>query len=62
MESNPFTLAGAVRSAILSVSASAATHQMDGFGPPDQDDFWLLQPKTINLIAFKAAEQLYGFN
>jgi hypothetical protein len=51
-----------VRSAILSVSASAATHQMDGFGPPDQDDFWLLQPKTINLIAFKAAEQLYGFN
>ena len=28
---------------------------------PDQDDFWLNQPKNINLIAFKALEQLYGF-
>jgi hypothetical protein len=27
----------------------------------DQDDFWLNQPKTINLIAFKVIEQLYGF-
>jgi len=26
------------------------------------DDFWLLQPKIINLIAFKMLEQLYGFN
>jgi len=29
--------------------------------PLDQDDFWLKQPKIINLIAFKALEQLYGF-
>jgi hypothetical protein len=28
----------------------------------DQDDFWLTQPKIINLIAFKVLEQLYGFN
>jgi hypothetical protein len=28
---------------------------------PDQDGFWLLQPETINLIAFKVLEQLYGF-
>ncbi len=34
MESNPFTLAGAVRSAMLLHLASAATYQMDGFGPP----------------------------
>jgi len=34
MESNPYTLAGAVRSAIQLYRASAATHQMDGFGPP----------------------------
>jgi len=34
---------------------------MDGFGPQDQDGFWLFQPKTI-LIAFKVTEQLYGFN
>jgi hypothetical protein len=27
----------------------------------DQDDFWLNQPKIINLIAFKVIEQLYGF-
>jgi len=26
----------------------------------DQDDFWLNQPKIINLIAFKVLEQLYG--
>ena len=29
---------------------------------PDQDDFWLNQPKFINLIASKVLEQLYGFN
>ena len=34
MESNPFILAGVVRSAIPMYRASAATHQMDGFGPP----------------------------
>jgi len=34
MVTNPFTLAGAVRSAILPYRASAGTHQMDGFGPP----------------------------
>jgi hypothetical protein len=28
----------------------------------DQDDFWLNQPKIMNLIAFKALEQRYGFN
>jgi hypothetical protein len=27
----------------------------------DQDEFWLIQPKLINLIAFKVIEQLYGF-
>jgi hypothetical protein len=27
----------------------------------DQDDFWLEQPKIMNLIASKVAEQLYGF-
>jgi len=27
----------------------------------DQDDFWLNQPKVINLIASKVKEQLYGF-
>jgi len=27
----------------------------------DQDDFWLFQPKIMNLIASKLAEQLYGF-
>jgi len=27
----------------------------------DQDDFWLNQPKIMNLIAFKVLEQLYGF-
>jgi hypothetical protein len=27
----------------------------------DQDDFWLNQPKTINLMAFNVLEQLYGF-
>jgi len=27
----------------------------------DQDDFWLNQPKIINLIAFKVIGQLYGF-
>ena len=27
----------------------------------DQSDFWLNQPKIINLIAFKVIEQLYGF-
>jgi len=27
----------------------------------DQDDFWLNQPKIINLIAFKVIEQ-HGFN
>jgi len=27
----------------------------------DQDDFWLNQPKTINLIDSKVLEQLYGF-
>jgi hypothetical protein len=30
--------------------------------PLDQDDFWLNQPKILNLIAFKVVEQLYGFN
>jgi len=34
MEANPFILAGAVRSAMRVYRASAATHQMDGFGPP----------------------------
>ena len=27
----------------------------------DQDDFWLNQPKIINLIDSKVLEQLYGF-
>ncbi len=34
MVPNPFTLAGAVRSAMLLHLASAATHRMDGFDPP----------------------------
>ncbi len=42
--------------------ASAATHQMHGFGPRDQDDFWLFHPKTIILVAIKVTEQLHGFN
>jgi hypothetical protein len=28
---------------------------------PDQDDFWLIQPETMNLNAFKVLEQLCGF-
>ena len=27
----------------------------------DQDDFWLKQPKLMNLIALTVLEQLYGF-
>jgi hypothetical protein len=87
MVSNPATLAGVVRSDAM-YRTSAATHQVDGFGPPkadfscpldvvmlhlwsgrqrreaclDQDDLWLVQPKIINLIAFKVLEQLYGFH
>ncbi|MEP4186017.1 MAG: hypothetical protein ABJL69_05600, partial [Anderseniella sp.] len=35
MEPNPFILAGVVRGAMRVHQASAATHQMDGFGPPE---------------------------
>ena len=31
------------------------------FTRSDQDDFWLGQPKVMNLIAFRVIEQLYGF-
>ena len=31
------------------------------FTRADQDDFWLDQPKVMNLIAFRVIEQLYGF-
>ncbi|MGI9515150.1 MAG: hypothetical protein ACR2OL_19805 [Anderseniella sp.] len=31
------------------------------FTRADQEDFWLKQPKVLNLIASKESEQLYGF-
>ncbi len=60
MESNPATLAGAVRSAMRCIGQSPQRTRWADLAPRSG---WLLvvQPKAINLIVSKGAEQLYGF-
>ena len=60
MESNPATLAGAVRSAMQCIGQAAQRSRWADLAPRSG---WRLvvQPKAINLIVSKGAEQLYGF-
>jgi hypothetical protein len=50
-----------VHTSIRNTQVATSQSGMGTFEPLDQDDFWLNQPKIMNLIAFKVLEQLYGF-
>ena len=72
MESNPATLAGAARRAMPMHRASAATHQMDGFGPPKAGfsrppdvvmlHLWSARPRREACLASKREKPVKGVN